>query len=231
MKSKNMLCGVGVAVVLQWGVLAGSAQADTYRYSGTSMFSGSERNITLTAGTYIITAYGASGGVAVDPNGGESGSGGLGAEMSAEFNFSSPTTLILLVGEAGGFSDNLGWNDGGGGGGSFVVEGNTPLVVAGGGGGAAFSASAGFMDGGNAAISTNGSAGGGTAGGSGGAGGNGGIGGDNGITGYVRPALSFGLGAGGGGGFYTDGGGGHPYYESSGFGFEAGGNGGSDNSG
>ncbi len=186
MKSKKILCGVGVAMVLQLGVLACSAKADTYGFSGSTPFTGSERNITLTAGTYIITAYGASGGVAFDENG-EFGLGGLGAEMSAEFNFSSLTNLTLLVGEAGGWSANNAFNDteGGGGGGSFVVQGSTPLVVAGGGGGAAFSPSGGIMDGGNAAISTNGSAGGGTAGGSGGAGGNGGIGGDNGIDSCV----------------------------------------------
>jgi hypothetical protein len=56
MKSKNALCGLAIAVVLQLGVLAGSAQTNLY------LFSGSLTNITLNPGTYIITAYGAPGG-------------------------------------------------------------------------------------------------------------------------------------------------------------------------
>ena len=56
MKSKNTLCGLALAVVLQLGMLAGSAQTNIY------LFSGSETNITLPPGTYIITAYGAPGG-------------------------------------------------------------------------------------------------------------------------------------------------------------------------
>jgi hypothetical protein len=48
MKSKNVLCGL--AVVLHFGVLAGSAQTNRY------LFSGSETNVTLNPGTYIITA-------------------------------------------------------------------------------------------------------------------------------------------------------------------------------
>ena len=43
-------------VVLQLGMLAGSTQTNKY------LFSGSETNITLDPGTYIITAYGAPGG-------------------------------------------------------------------------------------------------------------------------------------------------------------------------
>ena len=108
-----------MTVVLQLGMLAGSAQTNIYP------FSGSETNITLPPGTYIITAYGAPGGADgnlyigfVD--------GGRGAEMSAEFNFSTPTTLTLLVG-GGGYpygspNDYANANaGGGGGGGSFVV--------------------------------------------------------------------------------------------------------------
>src|ERR1039458_1296910 len=120
MKSKNALCGLAMAVILQMGMLAGSAQTNIY------LFSGSKTNITLPPGTYIITAYGAPG---RDVYG---YIGGLGAEMSAEFNFSTSTTLTLLVGGRGGYNYNSG---GGGGGGSFVVERNTPLVIAGGGGG------------------------------------------------------------------------------------------------
>jgi hypothetical protein len=87
MKTKNILCGLAMAVVLQVGMLAGSAQTNKY------LFTGSETNITLPPGTYIITAYGSAGG-----DGGIYGGGGLGAEMSAEFNFSSSTTLTLLLG-------------------------------------------------------------------------------------------------------------------------------------
>jgi hypothetical protein len=56
MKTKNALCGLAMAVVLQLGVLAGSAQTNIYLYSG------SKTNITLKPGTYIITVYGAPGG-------------------------------------------------------------------------------------------------------------------------------------------------------------------------
>src|ERR1700690_2453496 len=127
MKSKNVLRGLAIAVALQLGMLAGSAQTNIY------LFSGSKRNITLPPGTYIITAYGAPGAY---PSLIYIGSfwGGNGAEMSAEFNFSTSTTLTLLVGGGGGGTIS-GDPGGGGGGGSFVVEGSTPLVIAGGGGG------------------------------------------------------------------------------------------------
>ena len=75
-----------VAVVLQFGVLAGSAQTGIY------LFSGSETNITLNPGTYDITAYGAQGGGSSPP------CGGLGAEMGGQFDFAGVTTLTLLVG-------------------------------------------------------------------------------------------------------------------------------------
>jgi len=176
MKSKNALCGLFMAVVLHVGVLAGSAQTNIY------LFSGSETNITLNPGTYIITAYGASGG-----GGGYIGVGGGsdGAEMSAEFTFSTPTNLTLLVGGGG---TSFGYS-GGGGGGSFVVESNTPLVIAGGGGGGDY--------GGNGSVSTNG-------GGTGGAGGTydgGGVGGGGGGGFYFS-------GNSGGGGLRGNGGGG-----------------------
>ena len=82
MKSKIVPRGFPIAVVLHFGVLAGSAQTNIYLYSG------SETNITLRPGTYILTAYGAPGGGSIDlPY------GSLGAEMSAEFNFSTSTNL------------------------------------------------------------------------------------------------------------------------------------------
>jgi Glycine rich protein len=124
MKSKNALFRLSIAVVLQLGVLAASAQTNIY------LFSGSKTNITLNPGTYIITAYGAPGG------GGVSGaSGGLGAEMSGEFNFSTSTNLTLLVGGGASSVDTNYYYGYGGGGGSFVVNGSTPMVIAGGGGG------------------------------------------------------------------------------------------------
>jgi hypothetical protein len=151
------LCGVvcTVAVILQFGVLAGSAQTGQY------LFTGSETTITLNPGTYDITAYGAQGGY------GENYSGGLGAEMEGIFDFTTATTLTLLVGGSGRV--NYG---GGGGGGSFVVSGRTPLVVAGGGGGAG-------QDSGGGSGSTA-SSGGNSYDGEGGTGGNGGSGGTGG---------------------------------------------------
>jgi len=109
-----------IAVALQLGVPAGSAQTNIY------LITASETNITLNPGTYVITAYGAQG---AEPG------FGFGAEMSAEFNFSAPTALTLLVGRVGHFDIFGSVSGGGGGGGSFVVEGSTPLVIAGGGGG------------------------------------------------------------------------------------------------
>jgi hypothetical protein len=46
MKTKNVLCGLAMAFVLQLGVLAGSAQTNIY------LFSGSKSNITLNRGLY-----------------------------------------------------------------------------------------------------------------------------------------------------------------------------------
>ena len=185
-----------IVAVLELGLLAGSARADIYLYSG------SNTNVTLNPGTYIITAYGAAGGDAAEI-------GGRGAKMSAEFSFSAPTTLTLLVGLSGDPADTVyNGNGGGGGGGSFVVQGSTPLLVAGGGGGAALGRGGIYVRGGNGTVTPNGSAGGGNgsagrgnAGGSGGNGGGGGGGGDPSLTGFGN----FGEGAAGGGGFYTDG--------------------------
>jgi hypothetical protein len=107
MKSKSILCGLSIAVVLHFGVLAGSAQ--THKF----LFSGAETNITLNPGTYVITAYGAPGGGNVYATG-----VGLGAEMSGEFNFSASTTLTLLVG--GGGVEYIGGVASGGG--SFIAS-------------------------------------------------------------------------------------------------------------
>jgi hypothetical protein len=181
MKPKISLCVPYIAVVMQFGLLAGSAQTNQY------LFTGSQTNITLNPGRYYITAYGARGGH-YGPYG-----GGLGVEMKGEFSFTTRTTLTLLVGGAGATYAYAG--AGGGGGGSFVINGTTPLVVAGGGGGAGCNA------GGRAGnIDTNGSSGLGTAGITGmyhgGSGGSGGYGGGGG--GYYA-------GGGGGGGFFAGG--------------------------
>jgi hypothetical protein len=132
MKSKNALRGLAMAVVLQLGVLAGSAQTNIYLFSGTTT------NITLPPGTYIITAYGAPGGPVAS-----AAEYSLGAEMSAEFNFSTSTPLTLLVGGGGGVGsyvdgDGGGYNgydgsyDGGGGG---YGGGGGGFITGGGGGG------------------------------------------------------------------------------------------------
>src|SRR5580704_13624237 len=96
---KSFIC----AAILLLGTLAGSAQTGTYLYTG------SETTITLNPGTYNITAYGAQGGGGVY-------SGGLGAEMEGEFDFTAATTLTLLVGGAGtyGTGDLAGYGAGGG---------------------------------------------------------------------------------------------------------------------
>jgi Glycine rich protein len=209
MKSKTILRGLSMAVVLHFGVLAVSAQSTEY------LATGAETNVTLNPGTYIITAYGAAGGPAMLAN----KFGGLGAEMSAEFNFSSPTDLALLVGNWGLLEPNeseQGISDaGGGGGGSFVVEGSTPLVVAGGGGGGAIyglnGSAPNIADGGNASITSGGGTGGGNDGGSGGTGGSGGNGGGYLLFGGGVATDAF--GAGGGGGFNTDGGYGNAIYD------------------
>lgn len=144
MKPKNALCSLFMVLVLHLGVLAGSAQTNIY------LFSGSETNIILNPGTYIITAYGAPGASGLFFSG---FGGGLGAEIRAEFNFSTPTTLTLLVG--GGGVVNTEGSGQGGGGGSFVVEGSTPLVIVGGGGGQGSSE----YSGGNGNVSTSGGSG------------------------------------------------------------------------
>jgi hypothetical protein len=202
-------------------MLAGSAQTNIY------LFSGSKTNITLNPGTYIITAYGAPGGGGMNTG----AKGGLGAELSAEFNFSASTNLTLLVGGGGGEVEN---NGGGGGGGSFVVEGSTPLVIAGGGGGGGDHL---YYDyGSNGNVSTNGQGGGGNVAHekpSGGAGGTNGGGGTGGLCLFRYPG-DYGPGpvsGAGGGGFLGNGGNGGDYgFTKTGGGgssFETGGYGGS----
>lgn len=141
-------------IALFLGFLAVHASAQTTVY----LDSGAETTVTLNPGLCIITAYGAQGGSST-----YNSMGGVGAEMKAEFNFTSMTTLTLLVGGVGPGE----YYAGGGGGGSFVVNGTTPLVIAGGGGGS------GLNVGGNGLIGSSG----GNAGGQGGTNGLGGGGG------------------------------------------------------
>jgi hypothetical protein len=143
-----------------------SAQTTNFEYTGT------EVTYTLGPGTYDITVYGAKGGFSTIL----SHSGGLGAEMEAVFSFSSPTTLTIMVGGAGGDGPGSPRGPGGGGGGTFVVAGGTPLIVAGGGGGGGYDNT--YGTGGPGLVSN---------------GGSGGLGGP-------------GYGGAGGGGFSTDGG-------------------------
>ena len=170
LKTENTFCFLFAAVALLFEVLACSAQTNKY------LFTGSETNITLGPGTYAIIAIGGEGGGLT---------GGLGAEMEAQFSFTNPTTLTLLVGGAGA----SGTYAGGGGGGSFVVHGTAPLVVAGGGAGSDYNGA-----GANGVTQTSGGGGGGVDGGGGGSGGSGGAGG------------GFQDGGGGGGGFSGAGG-------------------------
>ena len=78
MKSTNIICRLAMAVILQLGVLAGSAQTNIYLYSG------SETNITLNPGAYIITAYGAPGSLPSLVFAPEGGYGGSGAETRSQ---------------------------------------------------------------------------------------------------------------------------------------------------
>jgi len=226
-----ILCAA--ALVLQFGALAGYAQAGNYLYSGAN------RTITLDPGLYIITAYGAQGCGSL--TGG--GVGGLGAQMSAEFYFPGVTTLTLLVGGGGivGYSP-YGGGAGGGGGGSFVALGSSPLLIAGGGGGSGVNGTSGSPG----LTGTSGGSGVGYAAGVGGSNGNGGGGSDgsggggffgNGGSGNSVPlpnyASSFLNGGGGGAGYqyvgnggYGGGGGGGPYGGGGGGGYSGGGCGG-----
>jgi hypothetical protein len=128
---KNLTLVFTIALVLQFGMLAVSAQTREYQ------FTGSKKTIILNPGTYDITAYGAQGGHFYYGN---IGTGGLGARVEAQFYFSNTVTLTILVGGAGddGVTAFVGDGGGGGGGGSFVIDDNEPLIIAGGGGGSSY---------------------------------------------------------------------------------------------
>jgi DNA-binding beta-propeller fold protein YncE len=235
----NFIPGLAVSPQYQYQVVAWNALGAAYGQvlyldqlappTG-YLFSGSMTNITLNPGTYIITAYGASGGGGYNEY--SYYSGGFGAEMSAEFSFSASTTLTLLVGGAGspgaytfmyGLSGGVG---GGGGGGSFVVEGTTPLVIAGGGGGGGGDLYG--VNGGSGTVSIDGGSGSGYGGGYGGSGGGGGTLGGGGGGGFLGDgAGGLGGGFGEGGGSFENGGDGGSYGFDGAGGFGGGGGGGS----
>ena len=198
-----------------------------------SLYTGSETTTSLGPGTYDITAYGAHGGYSTIIG----NSGGLGAEMAAQFTFTVPTILTLLVGGVGGDGPGSPRGPGGGGGGTFVLAFSTPLIVAGGGGG-------GYNGPGGDGLVTNGGSGGLGGPGYGGAGGggfstNGGPGfwgsgqgysftnGGGNAGGGFYGASGGGFGGGGGGGNYQGGGGGGYTGGYGGPGNSAGGGGGS----
>jgi hypothetical protein len=79
-----------------------------------TLYTGNETTISLGPGTYDISAYGADGGYSTIIG----NSGGLGAEMEAQFNFTLPTILTLLVGGIG--ADGLGSARGAGGDGTTL---------------------------------------------------------------------------------------------------------------
>lgn len=101
----------------------------TYQYVGNNY-----QNISVDAGTYLLTAAGGSGGAGYV-------SGGDGAVVRGMVTFDAPTTLKLEVGDSG--ADGNSWTGGapqdsyGGWGGSrsSIIIGNSPILVAGGGGG------------------------------------------------------------------------------------------------
>ena len=108
-----------------------SAYALTNLNGQVTSVNGIQEWVVPSSGNYIIRALGAQGGCEGQPG------GGLGADMSGEFNLTAGQVIRILVGQKGGDGFNYGATDGGGGGGgSFVTDANNvPLVVAGGGGG------------------------------------------------------------------------------------------------
>jgi PEP-CTERM motif len=152
--------------------LAAPAAADTVPFvditPGPTTFTAPE------TGVYDILAFGAQGGT------GDSGAGGLGAEVGGDFELTKGEVLSIVVGGQGGAGIA-----GGGGGGTFVVSDLTRAILIGGGGGG--TAGGGFGVGGPGLMSGGGGGSRGVGGGLGGADGSGG-----------RTGLSRGGGAGGG---------------------------------
>ncbi|MCB9739189.1 MAG: DUF4215 domain-containing protein [Deltaproteobacteria bacterium] len=158
-----------------------SAYGGTPLEGKVSVSGGIQKWIVPHSGSYVIEAFGASGGSAPGY------AGGYGARMKGTFALTEGTVLWIAVGQVGGNSQSSG-----GGGGTFVGYGATlaqakPLIVAGGGGGGRSSSYAGPGRPGN--TTQNGTAG--TY--AGGTGGNGGSRNSSTVGGFA------------GGGFYTDG--------------------------
>ena len=88
------------------------------------------------SGTYVIEAFGASGGNGTCQTCSGWKLGGLGARIKGTFYFNKGTALKILVGQQGLLTEYFNQRPGGGGGGTFVtLVDNTIIVVAGGGGG------------------------------------------------------------------------------------------------
>ena len=216
------------ASALALTALAASASADTVPFTDTTP--GPATFTVPETGVYNLLAFGAQGG------GGNTGIGGLGAEVGGDFNLTAGEILSIVVGGLGG----PGIFTGGGGGGTFVLTGPTTalLIAGGGGGGQAFAGGPGMASpdggdgvdgsagglngsGGAAILGTGGgggglnspgdSAGGGGGAAAGGAGGAGAVGlfegGDGGVGGGGGGGGVGGGGGGGGGGFSGGGGG------------------------
>jgi hypothetical protein len=218
------------AAMLCAGLLAGTS-ARAGLASCVNSFAATDAEVQCTiaaAGTYDITAYGAQGGTGSGYQRGSNlfGTGGLGAEISGEFDLAAGMILTLMVGDVGGPGTSTSGSGGGGGGASFVVSGTSPFVVAGGGGGGA-----GYVvsNGGDGGVTTSGGNGAGQTPGTGGSAGTGGTGGaagagaggfsGNGSNGsdftgglghgfYYGGAGGIGAGFGGGAGGFGGGGGG-----------------------
>ena len=129
------------------GVQSGQVRTFTVTNAGVP-----ESTVSVPAGSVTITAAGGPGGEGQENSGTRDGSPGGGGMAQAAFEFTSPQTLTILVGEEGGASSAGGLGGGGfgdsaffggelqqggeGGGGSYVFDqSGQPLVVAGGGGG------------------------------------------------------------------------------------------------
>lgn len=140
-------------------------------------------------GSYVIEAWGASGG-----NGTNSNiprvwrTGGLGARIKGKFFFNRGQILKILVGQQGQPIMMFSTHPGSGGGASFVtLQDNTPLIIAGGGGGGC-SPNKGCLDGQHGQATLNGTSNGGSKG-----------------NGGRLPLGQFTESCGAGGGFFTDG--------------------------
>jgi hypothetical protein len=179
-----------VGVLVAPAVAVGPMRAEIVTYTG-----GAQSFTTPTASVYYIQAYGAQGG------GGNSTSGGLGAEIAGYIFLSANETLTVDVGGAGGAGASNP-SGGGGGGGTFVTLGpGMPRLIAGGGGGG------GYENSGTDGLT-------GTSGGSGNPGAAGGTsysGGDADFDEYEGGGGAGFLGQGGTGGFTGDGQGGSDY--------------------